>query len=175
MLTSTAIVSLDGSWSFPEQAVGLIKCPMPGAQADNIRRSILKRSCYLTKSGICMPTFHVAQIHIRRDISRNSDVRPILKNLVMPLPNLRWTSQCPVSRQNFTKICFNSGLISLSNSRCERNLGFMEWTWLAACSVQRSRTRSRPPPMEGATVFIDRDNYSAHSGDVESKILLVVP
>ena len=62
----TAIVSLDGSWSCPEQAVGLIKCPMPGARADNIWRSILKRSCYLTKSGICMPTFHSGMGNPRR-------------------------------------------------------------------------------------------------------------
>ena len=92
---------------------------------------------YLTKSGICMPTFHIAQIYIHHNSSRYSEVRPILKNLVMPLPNLRWTSRCPVSRRNFTKICFNSGLISLSNSRCKRNLGFVEWTWLAAYSVHR--------------------------------------
>ena len=44
---------------------------------------------YLTKSGICMPTFHVAQIYIHRNSSRHSVVRPMLKNLVMPLPNLR--------------------------------------------------------------------------------------
>ena len=44
---------------------------------------------YLTKSGICMPTFHIAQIYIHRNSSRYSEVRPILKNLVMPLPDLR--------------------------------------------------------------------------------------
>ena len=57
------------------------------AQADNIRRSILKHSYYLTKSGICMRTFHIAQICIHRNVSRESDVQPMLKNLVVPSSN----------------------------------------------------------------------------------------
>ena len=84
-----------------------------------------------------MRKFDIAQIHVHRNVSRDSDVQPILKNLVMPSSKLRWIHRCPVSRRNFTKICFNSGPISLSNSRCQRNLGIKEWTWIMAHSVPR--------------------------------------
>ena len=60
---------------------------MHGAQADNIRRIILKHSYHLTKSGICMRAFHVAQIHIHRNVSRDSNVPPTLENLVVPSSN----------------------------------------------------------------------------------------
>ena len=102
----TTIVSLDGSWSCPEQAVGLIQNPTCGAQADNIRRSILKHSYYLTKSGICMRTFHVAQIHIHRNVSRDSDIRPTLKHLVVPL-DLHCPSTCRHICQSLTLWCFS--------------------------------------------------------------------
>ena len=68
-----------------------------------------------------MRKFDIAQIHIHRNASRDPNVQPILKNLGMPSSKLRWIHRCPVSRRNFTKICFNSGPISLSNSRCQRN------------------------------------------------------
>ena len=34
-----------------------------------------------------MRTFHIAQVCIHRDVSRDSDVRPTLKNLVVPSSN----------------------------------------------------------------------------------------
>ena len=79
---------------------------MHGAQADNIRRSILKHSYYLAKSGICMRTFHVAQIHIHRNVSRDSDIRPTLKHLVVPL-DLHCPSTCRHICQSLTLWCFS--------------------------------------------------------------------
>ena len=87
--------------------------PMLGQQSDNIRRSILKHSFYLKESGIHKRKFRVARIHIHCVVSPDSDVRSMLKNLRDAFGNLWCIWQCPVSRQNHKKICFNSGPISL--------------------------------------------------------------
>ena len=65
----------------------------------------------------------------------------------MPSSKLRWIHRCPVSRRNFTKICFNSGPISLSNSRCQRNLGIKEWTHITAQSVPRQHDECNMKPV----------------------------
>ena len=85
-----AIVSLDGSWSCPGHASGSrinhsLTCP--NGRQTTFEEEFSKHHCYLTESGTCMRTFHVAQVCIHRDISRDSDVQPISKNLVMSLPN----------------------------------------------------------------------------------------
>ena len=89
-MRGTAIVSLDGSWSCPGNASGSrinhsLTCP-DGRQT-TFEEAFSKHRYYLTKSGTWTRTFHVAQVPIHRDISRDSDVQPILKNLVMPSSN----------------------------------------------------------------------------------------
>ena len=90
VLSSSTIVSLDGSWSCPWTASGSrinhsVRCP-DGRQT-TFEEAFSQHRCCLTKSGICMRTFHIAQICIHRDISRDSDVQPMLKNLVVPSSN----------------------------------------------------------------------------------------
>ena len=86
----TAIASLDGSWSCPGTASGSrighsIHCTDNRLAA--FEEAFSKHRYYLMKSGTCMRKFHVAQVSIHRDISRDSDVQPMLKNLVMPSSN----------------------------------------------------------------------------------------
>ena len=59
----------------------------PDGRQTTFEEAFSKHRHHLTKSGTCMRTFHVAQVHIHRDTSRDSDVQPMSKNLVMPLPN----------------------------------------------------------------------------------------
>ena len=94
-LKATTIVSLDGSWSCPGNASGSrinhsLHCP-DGRQT-TFGEAFSKHRYYLTKSGTCMQTFHVAQVHIHPDISRGSNVRPTLKNLVTLTH--RWGTCC---------------------------------------------------------------------------------
>ena len=51
---------------------------MAGRQT-TFEEAFSKHRYYLTESGTCMRTFHIAQVHIHRDVSRDSDVQPMLK------------------------------------------------------------------------------------------------
>ena len=68
-------------------------------------------------------TSHVAQVHIHRDISRDSDVPPILKNLVMPLPNYDGSDVVLFLDETSQNLRFISGPFSLSNSRHRGKMG----------------------------------------------------
>ena len=77
VLAGSAIVSLDGSWSCPGSASGSrinhsLHCP-DGRQT-TFEEAFSKHRYCLTESGTCVRTFHVAQVHIHRDISRDSEV-----------------------------------------------------------------------------------------------------
>ena len=65
-----------------------------------------------------MRTFHVAQVSIHRDVSRDSDVQLILKNLVMPSPNYDGSEVVLSLDKTSHNLRFISGPFSLSNSRC---------------------------------------------------------
>ena len=82
-----------------------------------------KHRCHLTESGTCMRMFHVAQVHIHCDISRDSDVQPMLKNLVMPLPNYDGSDVVLFPDETLQNLRFISGSFSLSNSRCRGKVG----------------------------------------------------
>ena len=74
--TSTTIVSLDGSWSCPGNASGSridhsLTCP--DDRQTTFEEAFSKHRYYLTKSGTWTRMFHVAQVPIHRDISRDSE------------------------------------------------------------------------------------------------------
>ena len=70
-----------------------------------------------------MRTFHVAQVSIHRDVSRDSDVQPILKNLVMPLSNYDGSEVVLFLDQTSHNLRFISGPFPLSNSRRRGKVG----------------------------------------------------
>ena len=70
-----------------------------------------------------MRTFHVAQVHIHRDISRDSDVPPISKNLVMPLPNYDGSDVVLFPDETSQNLRCISGPFSLSNSQHRGKVG----------------------------------------------------
>ena len=106
-LSLPTIVSLDGSWSCPV-------CAQIGAQADNIRRNILKRNHYLMKSGIWRERstlLRSSPIALSREIVTCIQCWLICAT---PFGNRSGIWPCPVSRRNHKQNCFNSGPISLS-------------------------------------------------------------
>ena len=70
-----------------------------------------------------MRTFHIAQVSIHRDILRDSDIQPMLKNLVMPLPNHGGSDVVLFPDETLQNLRFISGSFSLSNSRCRGKVG----------------------------------------------------
>ena len=70
-----------------------------------------------------MRTFHIAQVSIHRDVSRDSDVQPILKNLVMPSSNYDGSEVVLFLDETSHNLRFISGPFSLSNSRCRGKVG----------------------------------------------------
>ena len=60
-----------------------------------------------------MRMFHVAQAHIHRDISRDSDVQPMLKNLVVPSSNYDGSNVVLFLDETSQNLLFISGLFSL--------------------------------------------------------------
>ena len=70
-----------------------------------------------------MRKFHVAQVCIHRDVSRDSDVQPISKNLVMPLPNCDGSDVVLFPDETSQNLRFISGPFSLSDSRHGGKLG----------------------------------------------------
>ena len=70
-----------------------------------------------------MRTFHVAQVCILRDISRDSDVQPMLKNLVVPSSNYDGSDVVLFLDETSQNLRFISGPFSLSNSRCRGKVG----------------------------------------------------
>ena len=70
-----------------------------------------------------MRTFHIAQVSIHRDILRDSDIQPMLKNLVMPLPNYDGSDVVLFPDETLQNLRFISGSFSLSNSRCRGKVG----------------------------------------------------
>ena len=70
-----------------------------------------------------MRTFHIAQVHIHRDTSRDSDVQPISKNLVMPLPNYDGSDVVLFLDETSQKFAFHFRTISLSISRHRGKMG----------------------------------------------------
>ena len=74
-----------------------------------------------------MRTFHVAQVCIHHDVSRDSDVQPTLKNLVMPSPNydgsdvvlfLDETSVIPRPTRNSVRMTDEGACVGLT-SHCQ--------------------------------------------------------
>ena len=56
----------------PERGVELIIRPIcPDGRQTTFEEAFSKHRYYLTESGTCMRTFHIAQVHIHRDISRD--------------------------------------------------------------------------------------------------------
>ena len=117
---AATIVSLDGSWSCPGNASGSrinhsLTCP-DGRQT-TFGEAFSKHHYYLTKSGTWRRTFHIAQVPIHRDVSRDSDVQPMLKNLVMPSSNYDGSEVVLFLDETSHNLRFISGPFSLSNSR----------------------------------------------------------
>ena len=70
-----------------------------------------------------MRTFHIAQVSIHRDVSRDSDVQPTLKNLVMPSSKCDGSEVVLFLDETSHNLRFISGPFSLSNSRCRGKVG----------------------------------------------------
>ena len=101
----------------PERGVELIIRPI--ARMAGRRRSkkhSQKHRFYLMKTGTCMRTFHVAQVPIHRDILRDSNIQPMLKNLVMPLPNYDGSDVVLFPDETLQNLRFISGSFSLSSA-----------------------------------------------------------
>ena len=120
------IVSLDGSWSCPGNVSGSRinhSLHRPDGRQTTFEEAFSKHRYYLTKSGTCMQTFHIAQVSTHRDISRDSDVQPMLKNLVMPSSNFDGSKVVLFLDETSHNLRFISGPFSLSNSRCWGKVG----------------------------------------------------
>ena len=108
----------------PERGVELIIRPIARmAGRRHSKKHSQKHRFYLMKTGTCMRTFHIAQVSIHRDISRDSDIQPMLRNLVMPLPNYDGSDVVLFPDETLQNLRFISGSFSLSNSRCRGKVG----------------------------------------------------
>ena len=89
-----------------------------------------------------MRTFHIAQVSIHRDILRDSDIQPMLKNLVMPLPNYGGSDVVLFPDETLQNLRFISGSFPLSNSRHRRKMdvdtarGAQRLTTAVRCNVK---------------------------------------
>ena len=108
----------------PERGVELIIRPIARmAGRRHSKKHSQKHRFYLMKTGTCMRTFHVAQVSIHRDVSWDSDVQPMLKNLVMRSTNYDGSEVALFLDETSHNLCFISGPFSLSNSRCRGKVG----------------------------------------------------
>ena len=85
----------------------------PDGRQTTFEEAFSKHRYYLMKSGTCMRTFHVAQVFIHREISRDSDVQPTLMNLVMPSPNYDGSEVVLFPDETSHNLRFISGPFSL--------------------------------------------------------------
>ena len=108
----------------PERGVELIIRPVARmAGRRHSKKHSQNHRSYLMKTGTCMRTFHIAQVSIHRDVLRDSDIQPMLKNLVMPLPNYDGSDVVLFPDETLQNLRFISGSFSLSNSRYRGKVG----------------------------------------------------
>ena len=88
-----------------------IRCT--GSRQTTFEEAFSKHRYYLTRSGILERKFHIARVPIHRDVSRDSDVQPISKNLVMPSSNCDGSEVALFPDETSHNLRFISGRFSL--------------------------------------------------------------
>ena len=106
----------------------------PDGRQTTFEEAFSKHRYCLTKSGTCMRTFHVAQVSIHRDVSRDSDVQPMSKNLVMPSSNYDGSEVVLFLDETSQNLRFISGPFSLSNSR-HMSFSFLRHIIFSLCHI----------------------------------------